>query len=134
MKKKSTPASPAVALASKVLPVPGGPVRRTPFGSLPPRASYFVGSLRKSTISSSSARASSQPWTSSNLTLVFATSTDLSATSEFLSRVVFSVTYLKTSERPYVRRPKKTIHLTHLEMMVKVDSETMTWRGSFLDP
>ena len=30
--KKGTPASPATALASKVLPVPGGPSRRTPAG------------------------------------------------------------------------------------------------------
>ncbi|GMG01717.1 unnamed protein product [[Candida] boidinii] len=33
MKKKGTPASPAVALANKVLPVPGGPVNKTPFGN-----------------------------------------------------------------------------------------------------
>ena len=37
MKKKGTPASPAVALASIVLPVPGGPTRRTPFGSFAPK-------------------------------------------------------------------------------------------------
>jgi len=30
--KKGSPASPAMALASSVLPVPGGPWRRTPFG------------------------------------------------------------------------------------------------------
>ena len=34
--KKGTPASPATALASKVLPVPGGPTSRAPFGSLAP--------------------------------------------------------------------------------------------------
>lgn len=33
----TTPASPATALASMVLPVPGGPVNRTPLGNLPPR-------------------------------------------------------------------------------------------------
>ena len=34
--KKGTPASPATALAKSVLPVPGGPTSRTPFGILPP--------------------------------------------------------------------------------------------------
>ena len=34
--KKGTFASPAIALASKVLPVPGEPTIKTPFGILPP--------------------------------------------------------------------------------------------------
>jgi hypothetical protein len=49
MKKKGTPASPAQALASMVLPVPGGPLRRAPLGILAPRAWYFLGFFRKST-------------------------------------------------------------------------------------
>ncbi|ANB11259.1 hypothetical protein AWJ20_4062 [Sugiyamaella lignohabitans] len=61
IKKKGTPASPATALARRVLPVPGGPVRRIPLGSLPPKPVNLEGSFRKSTISSSSARASSTP-------------------------------------------------------------------------
>jgi hypothetical protein len=36
--KNGTPASPAQAFASKVLPVPGGPVKSTPFGIVAPRA------------------------------------------------------------------------------------------------
>jgi hypothetical protein len=36
--KKGTLASPAMALASSVLPVPGGPTNRAPFGILAPRA------------------------------------------------------------------------------------------------
>ena len=36
MEKNGTPASPATALASRVLPVPGGPTRRTPCGILAP--------------------------------------------------------------------------------------------------
>ena len=32
MKKKGTEASPTTALASKVLPVPGGPTNKTPLG------------------------------------------------------------------------------------------------------
>ena len=35
--KKGTPASPATALASRVLPVPGGPISSTPLGTVPPR-------------------------------------------------------------------------------------------------
>ena len=34
--KNGTPASPATALASSVLPVPGGPTRRIPCGTFPP--------------------------------------------------------------------------------------------------
>jgi hypothetical protein len=34
--KKGTSASPATARASSVFPVPGGPVRRTPFGIAAP--------------------------------------------------------------------------------------------------
>ena len=71
MKKKGTPASPATARASNVLPVPGGPVSSTPFGSLPPSPVNLAGSFKKSTISSSSLRASSTPSTSLNLTVDF---------------------------------------------------------------
>ncbi len=87
IKKNGTPASPAVALANKVLPVPGGPVNKTPFGNLPPKPVNFVGSFKKSTISSNSALASSAPRTSSNLTVTLDISTDLSATSEPLKIV-----------------------------------------------
>ena len=41
MEKNGTPASPAIALASNVLPVPGGPTRRTPLGILAPKSLYF---------------------------------------------------------------------------------------------
>ena len=64
--KKGTAASPAIALASKVFPVPGSPISKTPLGISPPRRSNFPGSLRKSTISSSSSRDSSIPCTSPN--------------------------------------------------------------------
>ncbi len=37
IEKKGTLASPAMALANKVLPVPGCPAIRTPLGILPPR-------------------------------------------------------------------------------------------------
>ena len=49
--KKGTLASPATALASKVLPVPGGPTSNAPLGILPPSLVYFNGFFKKSTIS-----------------------------------------------------------------------------------
>ena len=62
--KNGTPASPATAFASSVLPVPGGPTRSTPFGSLPPSLVNRFGYLRNSTTSSTSSFASSSPATS----------------------------------------------------------------------
>jgi hypothetical protein len=44
-----TPASPAQALASIVLPVPGGPDKSTPLGILAPNFLYFYGFFKKST-------------------------------------------------------------------------------------
>ena len=70
MLKNGTPASPATAFARSVLPVPGGPVRITPFGILAPSCVYLIGFLRKSTISSSSSFSSSRPATSLNFTLL----------------------------------------------------------------
>ena len=67
-------ASPAIALAISVLPVPGFPHNRTPFGTLAPILEYFLGSFRKSTISIISAFSSFKPATSSKVTLFFETS------------------------------------------------------------
>jgi hypothetical protein len=44
--KNGTPASPATARASSVLPVPGGPNSSTPLGGAAPSALYLAGSLR----------------------------------------------------------------------------------------
>ena len=66
--KKGTPASPAIARARRVLPVPGGPTRSAPLGILPPKRLNFCGLRKNSTISSSSSLASSIPATSSNVT------------------------------------------------------------------
>ena len=59
--KNCAPDSCATAFASSVLPVPGGPCKRIPFGTLAPSFSNCLGSRRNSTISSSSPRASSTP-------------------------------------------------------------------------
>src|ERR671926_1738238 len=64
IEKNGTPASPATARASRVLPVPGGPYNRTPFGIRAPNAWNFFGFSRNSLISCSSSTASSTPATS----------------------------------------------------------------------
>mmetsp|Transcript_38852 Transcript_38852/g.105201 ORF Transcript_38852/g.105201 Transcript_38852/m.105201 type:complete len:366 (-) Transcript_38852:75-1172(-) len=74
---KGTPDSPARAFAMRVLPVPGGPVRRTPLGILAPTLTKRSGAFRKSTISVSSSLASSMPATSANLTPVSGATTTL---------------------------------------------------------
>ncbi len=69
IEKNGTSASPAIALASSVLPQPGGPTSSTPRGMRPPRRWNFFGFLRNSTSSPTSSFASSTPATSSNVTL-----------------------------------------------------------------
>ena len=61
--KNCAPDSLATALASSVLPVPGGPCRRMPFGTFAPSSVKRCGSRRKSMTSCSSAFASSAPAT-----------------------------------------------------------------------
>ena len=46
IEKNGTPTSPATAFASKVLPVPGGPTSKKPFGNFAPHLVYFLGFLR----------------------------------------------------------------------------------------
>mmetsp|Transcript_49136 Transcript_49136/g.110487 ORF Transcript_49136/g.110487 Transcript_49136/m.110487 type:complete len:343 (+) Transcript_49136:1070-2098(+) len=65
-----TPASPATARARRVFPVPGGPSMTAPRGIFAPRAEYFPGFFRNSTISVSSNFDESQPATSANVTPV----------------------------------------------------------------
>ena len=65
--KNGTSASPATAFAKSVFPVPGGPTKRAPFGSLAPIFVYFSGLCKKSTISVKDSFASSSPATSLNV-------------------------------------------------------------------
>ena len=69
--KKGTSASPAIALANNVFPVPGAPTTNTPLGIFPPSFLNFLGSLKNSTTSSTSSFASSIPATSLNVILSF---------------------------------------------------------------
>ena len=64
IEKKGTPASPATARASSVLPVPGGPNSSTPLGMRAPRDWKRLGFSRNSLISWSSSTASGTPATS----------------------------------------------------------------------
>src|SRR5699024_2928090 len=66
--KKGTPASPAIAFANNVLPVPGGPYKITPRGSLAPISRYLSGDFRQSTILITSCFSPSTPSTSENFT------------------------------------------------------------------
>jgi hypothetical protein len=70
IEKNGTSASPAIALASSVLPQPGEPTSSTPRGMFPPSFANFPGFFRNSMISRSSSLASSMPATSSNVTFV----------------------------------------------------------------
>ena len=71
IEKNGTPASPATARASKVLPVPGGPSSKTPLGILAPRALNFLGFFKNSTTSTNSCFSSSAPATSEKRTWFF---------------------------------------------------------------
>ncbi len=77
IEKNGTLASPAIALASSVLPVPGGPTMSTPRGILPPSFWNLPGSRRNSTSSETSSLASSQPATSPKVTLVWSSLSSL---------------------------------------------------------
>jgi len=69
MDRNGTSASPAMARANRVFPVPGDPTSRRPLGMRPPKRENFFGSRRNSMTSWSSALASSIPATSSKVTL-----------------------------------------------------------------
>jgi hypothetical protein len=65
--RKGTPASPATARASRVLPVPGGPTSSTPLGIFAPISLKRAGVLRKSTTSLISCLTPPYPATSSKV-------------------------------------------------------------------
>ena len=75
--KNGTPASPAIAFAKSVLPVPGGPTSKTPLGIRAPTEVNFSGFFKNVTTSSKSSFASFTPATSSNTTPVSASIANL---------------------------------------------------------
>ena len=68
IERKGTPDSPAMAFASSVLPVPGGPINKTPLGLLL-KIGKFLGSFRNLITSFNSSSASGIPTTSQILFL-----------------------------------------------------------------
>ena len=102
--KKGTCASPATALARRVLPVPGGPTNRAPFGILAPSSVYLLGCFRKSTISWSSSFAPSTPATSLNVT---------SVPSPFSKTWAFDLPMLKIWPPPGAPPPRRRIKNIH---------------------
>mmetsp|Transcript_146294 Transcript_146294/g.380254 ORF Transcript_146294/g.380254 Transcript_146294/m.380254 type:complete len:420 (-) Transcript_146294:134-1393(-) len=73
--RKGTPASPAIALAKRVLPVPGGPLIINPFGSFAPKRVKRSGSFKYKMISCNSSLTSSHPLTSSKHVVTSSTGT-----------------------------------------------------------
>ena len=71
IEKNGTLASPAIAFASRVLPVPGCPTIRTPRGIRPPNFWKRLGSRKNSTSSCTSSLASSTPATSANVVVIW---------------------------------------------------------------
>ena len=110
IEKNGTPASPATARASSVLPVPGGPNSSTPFGMRAPSAWYFLGFSRKSLISWSSSTASSAPATSLNVT--FGESTAMRLARLFPKLMTFEpppcIWFMRNSQNPRNSRNGRT--------------------------
>ena len=77
IEKNGTLASPAIALASKVLPVPGWPTMSTPRGILPPSFWKRLGSRKNSTNSCTSSLASSTPATSAKVVVIWSSPSSL---------------------------------------------------------
>ena len=98
--KKGTPASPATARASSVLPVPGGPTSSTPLGMRPPMRVYFSGVLRNSTISRSSSSASSTPATSAKPHLHIVVRVDLGLAAGKRHHAAFSPAHAAEEDAP----------------------------------
>ena len=102
-------ASPAIAFAINVLPVPGFPENNTPCGTFAPISLYFLGFFKKSIISSISFFSSSSPATSSNFTSLF----DISGSYTFpllptpcISNIIYAIPNIinvgKNDIRPFI--------------------------------
>ena len=106
MLKNGTPASPATARASSVLPVPGGPYSSTPLGIRAPSAWNFLGFSRNSLISCSSSTASSTPATSRNV--IFGESTDI----RFARDLPNDITFEPPPWTWFIKNSQNTIRIT----------------------
>ena len=100
MEKNGTLASPAMARARSVLPVPGEPISSTPLGMRPPSFWNFCGSRRNSMISCSSSLASSTPATSLNVTFFCCVECRRGAALAEAKRLVAAALHLAQHEDP----------------------------------
>ncbi len=114
MEKNGTPASPATARASSVLPVPGGPTSSTPLGMRAPSSLYRRGFFRNSTISRSSSFSSSAPATSAKVVLRFSSAICLTfALPKFIclpaSPIVLFRRFITNHQNPSITARKSTV-------------------------
>ena len=100
MVKNGTLASPAMARANNVLPVPGGPTSNKPRGMRPPSRWNLPGSRRNSTISCKSSLASSTPATSSKVTRPCASVKSLARRLAEAERFAAGALHLAREENP----------------------------------
>ena len=124
MLKNGTPASPATARASSVLPVPGGPYRSTPLGIRAPRAWNFLGFSRNSLISCNSSTASSTPATSLNV--ILGESTDIRLARDLPNDMTFD----PPPWTWFIRNIQNPMKITNGRMYVSSDShpfEVLPW-------
>ena len=110
-------------VASRVLPVPGGPTSRRPWGIRAPISVYFLGSLRKSTTSFSSSFSSSAPATSAKVTFW----------PSGMPRTVRALPKLEAGLPPPLMRLMKTAHRSS-RMMPTVSRGKISWLGVKLFP
>ncbi len=126
IEKNGTPASPATARASSVLPVPGGPYSSTPVGIRAPSAWNFFGFSRNSLISCSSSTASSTPATSRNV--IFGESADRRLARDLPNDITF--------EPPpwtwFIRKIQNPRKITNGRMYVSSDSRMLLFSDSML--
>ncbi len=124
IEKNGTPASPATARASSVLPVPGGPTSSTPLGIRAPSSLYFRGFFKNSTISRNSSFSSSSPATSANVVLRFSSAICfIFALPKFICFPVspsvvfmcFIMSHQKTPNRTNVSRTGRNPEVNHEE-------------------
>mmetsp|Transcript_73819 Transcript_73819/g.190512 ORF Transcript_73819/g.190512 Transcript_73819/m.190512 type:complete len:361 (-) Transcript_73819:503-1585(-) len=128
--RKGTPASPAMARARSVLPVPGGPDISTPFGSFAPRRVKRSGSLRYKMISCSSSFTSSMPFTSSNVVVTSSTGTVFLELPPNFFDMLPTMLSAKT-EMPATRmRNVKVDRRSSQKAPLLLISATETWSGS----
>ena len=129
IEKNGTPASPATARASSVLPVPGGPKSSTPLGMRAPSAWNFFGFSRNSLISCSSSTASSAPATSRKV--IFGASTDIRLALDLPNDMTFEpppcIWFMRKIQKPMNSRNGRTYVSIEIHPFVRVPLMSKLW-------